>query len=124
MGHASALGFAQVASRAARRGIEALRRRRRDKHAAVEDPAGACESRPHAEVRGQVAVAVLPPAALRPHSGPLVSGLLAWSADSRNRFRLKVRGLVDSGINIWAQCLELLAVEYQREGGRKGIAKC
>ena len=40
---------------------------------------------------GQVGVAVLPAATLRVHMGALVAGFITWSADSRNRFRLKVR---------------------------------
>ena len=35
---------------------------------------------------------MLPPALLRAHMGAMVAGLVTWSADSRNRFRLKVPG--------------------------------
>jgi hypothetical protein len=45
----------------------------------------------------QVAVAVLPAAQLRVHMGAMVAGLITWSADSRNRFRLKVRGMGGGG---------------------------
>jgi hypothetical protein len=40
----------------------------------------------------QVLAVRMPVDLLRPHLGPILEGVLLWAADSKNKFKLKVRG--------------------------------
>jgi hypothetical protein len=51
----------------------------------------------------------LPVEALQPQLGPILEGVLLWAADSKNKFKLKVRRLAASSRLLWMAACWLAA---------------